>query len=68
MTWLKNIAAEVFGLFVDEAAFAASILVWIALVAAAAAWLPAARGWLGPALFAGLATILAVGAARRRSG
>jgi hypothetical protein len=66
--WLKHIVSEVVGLFVDDAAFAASIVIWIAIVGLAAWALPAARVWLGPTLFAGLAAILAVGVARRRGG
>jgi hypothetical protein len=54
MRWLKSIAREVFGLFVDDGSFAIAILVWAAL---AVVVLP--RGpWTGPALFAGLALIL----------
>jgi hypothetical protein len=58
MAWLRTIAAEMLGLFVDDGPFAAAILVWIAL-----AWLVLPRLGLpetakGPILFAGLASLL----------
>ena len=58
MRWLKSIAREVIGLFVDDGSFAIAILAWLAL---AVVVLP--RDWLatrvaGPVLFAGLAAIL----------
>ena len=62
MGWLRTIATEIWGLFVDDFALAVGSLIWIVLV-----WLGA--GWLGPAagpsLFAGLAVILLASALRR---
>ncbi len=29
MTWLRNIVAELFGLFVDDGSFAIAILIWL---------------------------------------
>ena len=58
MRWLRSIAREVIGLFVDDGSFAIAILAWLAL---AAAVLPRAGLWTrgaGPVLFAGLAAIL----------
>ena len=57
MRWLKSIAREVLGLFVDDGTFAIAILFWVAMVVELARIAPAAY-WTGPALFAGLALIL----------
>ncbi len=32
MHWIRNIAREVFGLFVDDGSFAIAVLAWIAVV------------------------------------
>ncbi len=32
MQWIRNIAREVFGLFVDDGSFAIAVLAWIAIV------------------------------------
>ena len=58
MRWLKTIAREVIGLFVDDGSFAAAILVWLALAVVALPRLATVARWGGPALFAGLAAIL----------
>ena len=58
MRWLKSIAREVFGLFVDDGSFAVAILVWVVLAGCGAAAVAPAARWTGPALFAGLALIL----------
>jgi hypothetical protein len=57
MNWLRTIAQEIFGLFVDDGSFAFAILVWLAAI-----WflsrelkLPVAGGVV---LFLGLAAIL----------
>jgi hypothetical protein len=63
MRWLRSIAREVFGLFVDDGSFAIAILVWAALVVGLAR-IAAAAYWTGPALFAGLALILIESAMR----
>ena len=58
MRWLKSIAREVIGLFVDDGSFAIAILAWLAL---AVVMLPRAglpTRVAGPVLFAGLAAIL----------
>ena len=71
MSWLRTIFREIYGLFVDDAAFAVAIVIWVAV----AVFVFPLLGWLargrGPALFAGLAAILAVSAvryARRKAG
>jgi hypothetical protein len=62
MGWIRTIATEIWGLFVDDIALAIASLIWIVLVWLGARWLgPAA----GPALFAGLAVILLTSALRR---
>lgn len=54
MGWIKSVAREVYGLFVDDVSFAVAIVVWLAIAGVA---LPHTR-WAGPVLFAGLAGIL----------
>jgi hypothetical protein len=58
MRWLKSIAREIYGLFVDDGSFAGGILVWVALAVAAFPRVALEARWAGPALFAGLALIL----------
>jgi hypothetical protein len=64
MSWLRAIWAELLGLFVDDAAFAGAILLWVLVMGGAAA-----LGFAGAAaailLFAGLAVILVVSAVRK---
>ncbi len=62
MQWLKTIAQEIYGLFVDDASFALAILVWLAV-----AWLAlprASAGWQGALLTGGLVVILIESALR----
>jgi hypothetical protein len=68
MGWLRSVAREVYGLFVDDGSFALALLVWI-IAAAVGLPLLGAGNWGGVALFAGLAVVLAesaLRAARRR--
>jgi hypothetical protein len=58
MRWLKSIARELFGLFVDDGSFAIAILIWLALAFLVLPRVARPALWTGPALFAGLATIL----------
>jgi hypothetical protein len=53
MRWLRSIAREILGLFVDDGSFALAIVVMLLPRAVASA------SWAGPVLFAGLAIILA---------
>ncbi len=62
MGWITGIAKEIWGLFVDDLGLAIAALVWVALVWMGARFLGDAAG---PALFAGLATILLTSAFRR---
>ncbi len=64
MRWLKSIAREVFGLFVDDGIFAVAILAWLALAVVVLPRVAPAARWSGPALFAGLALILIESALR----
>ena len=65
MRWLRTVASEALGLFVDDVGYAISILAWLF-----AAWVllprldlpPSAKGAI---LFVGLAAILIESAARR---
>lgn len=65
MTWLKNVAAEFIGLFVDDGSLAVAVLVWLG-----AAWLLLPRlglpnPWPPVILSIGLAGILVESALRR---
>ncbi len=65
MSWIKTVAAELFGLFVDDATFAVTILAWLLAV-----WLVVPRLGVPPTssplvLFGGLAIILVESAVRR---
>lgn len=64
MKWIKTILREIFGLFVDDGAFALAILIWLGLMG----WI-ISRLDLSPAIvalifFAGLALILIESTAR----
>jgi membrane protein implicated in regulation of membrane protease activity len=63
MRWIKPIVRELWGLFVDDGSFAASILLWLAL-ALLLARLTTGAWWVGLLLFAGLAAILSHSALR----
>lgn len=65
MAWIKTIAAELFGLFVDDGAFALAILIWLAVAALALPRLGIGGEGQGIVLFVGLAAILAESATRR---
>ena len=65
MTWLTTILREIFGLFVDDGAFAVTILVWLAVVALVPPRLGLDPSWTAVLLFAGLAVILIESATRR---
>jgi hypothetical protein len=58
MRWLKSIARELLGLFVDDGSFAIAILVWAAFVVVVLAHVAGPASWTGPALFSGLAIVL----------
>jgi hypothetical protein len=68
MRWLKAVVGEIFGLFVDDGAFAIAIIVWLGAVWQVLPWLGVPTAWGGMILFAGLAAILVESAARRSNG
>ena len=55
MKWIKTILREIFGLFVDDAKFALSIILWVLLVRITIPRIHIAPEWGGIILFAGLA-------------
>ena len=65
MTWLRNIVAELFGLFVDDGSFAVAILVWLGLLWLLLPRLPLDDTWRAVILFFGLAAILLESVMRR---
>jgi hypothetical protein len=65
MQWIKAILAEVFGLFVDDGAFAVAILIWLVLAGLMLPYIELPPGAKGPILFAGLAAVFIESAARR---
>jgi len=58
MKWIKNIFREIFGLFVDDGAFALAILIWLSFMRWATSHLALSPAAIGVILFAGLALIL----------
>lgn len=64
MKWLKNILREIFGLFVDDGAFALAILIWLAVTRWVMPHLNVPPVMTGIIFFAGLALILVESAAR----
>jgi Na+-driven multidrug efflux pump len=69
MGWVSAALRELLALFVDDGSLAATALIWLAVCGLALPPLGIAGAWLGLALFAGLAVILAENAwraARRR--
>ena len=67
MNWIKTILREIFGLFVDDGAFALMILAWLGLTVFLLPYLAWAPRWRGPLLFVGLAAILMGSAIRYRN-
>lgn len=58
MGWIRSIASEVYGLFVDDGRFAAAIIVWLVVNVIVLARVGTTARWTGPLLFVGLAVIL----------
>jgi len=61
---VKTIALEIWGLFVDDAAFAVAVVAWIVVAGVAAHYL-ARSAWMPIVFFLGLALLLAGGAIRQ---
>jgi hypothetical protein len=58
MNWLRSIAREILGLFVDDGSFAIAILVWLGVVVFVLKHVVVRTNWLSTVLFGGLAVIL----------
>jgi hypothetical protein len=65
MRWIRTVADEVFGLFVDDNSFALAILTWLLVVWLAVSPLGLGAAWAAAGLFLGLAAILVDSVARR---
>jgi hypothetical protein len=65
MRWIRTVADEIFGLFVDDGSFALAIIAWLLLVWLAVSRLGIGARWAAAGLFLGLAAILVESAARR---
>ena len=64
MRWIKSIAREVLGLFVDDGSFAAAIVIWVALCVVVLPRVAGCARWAGPVIFVGLTLILIESAMR----
>ena len=65
MKWLRSIGAELFGLFVDDGAFAAAIVAWLVLLWWLAPRMAIDATWKALVLVAGLVAILIESVLRR---
>ena len=65
MKWLRTGTREVVGLFVDDGAFAAFIITWLAFSCVALPKMDVPMVWKGVLLTAGLLVILLESATRR---
>jgi hypothetical protein len=68
MRWVKVVARELLAIFVDDFAYAFTILLWLAVVAAGVRFLAPASGAAGLILAVGLALILLESTVRRARG
>ena len=64
MGWLKTIATELWGLFVEDGRYALTIVAWLALAWLALPRLDLGRGWNAIILAIGLLLILLEGTLR----
>lgn len=58
MNWLRTVAREVFGLFIDDSSFALAILFLMGIVWFATSQVAFFNEWGGVVLFSGLGVIL----------
>jgi hypothetical protein len=65
MNWLRNLLAELWGLFVDDGRYALAIVVWLLLAWRALPLLGFGGGWNAPVFAAGLLAILVESVLRR---
>jgi hypothetical protein len=68
MRWVKVVARELLAIFVDDFAYAFTILLWLGIVAAGVRFLAPASGAVGMILAVGLALILLESTVRRARG
>jgi hypothetical protein len=64
MKWIKTILREIYGLFVDDGAFALAILIWLSFIRWTNSHLRLSPATSAIILFAGLALILIESTAR----
>ncbi len=64
MSWMRVALREMFALFVDDAAYSAAIVAWVAATAVGGLLAPRDAGWIAPGFFLGCAAILVTGACR----
>jgi hypothetical protein len=64
MKWIKAVLREIYGLFVDDGAFALAILIWVGLMRWMTSHLRLSPATSAIILFAGLALILTESAVR----
>ena len=64
MKWIKAVLREIYGLFVDDGAFALAILIWLSFMHWTASHLRLSPTTSAIILFAGLALILTESAVR----
>ena len=67
MQWIRTVAVELFGLFVDDGPFAIAIVVWLGVIGLLSLRFLRGVEWSGVTLFAGLGVIL-IWSAMRRAG
>ena len=66
MSWLRSIVSELIALFVDDGLFAATLLIWVAVIGFLLPGLGVMSGlWRSVGLFAGMAGILIESVMRR---
>lgn len=64
MNWVRVAWREMFALFVDDAAYSAAIVAWVAVTGVGGLLVPRDAGWIAPGFFLGCALILVTGACR----
>lgn len=65
MNWIKMIATEVFGLFVDDLSYALVILAWVVIAGLVLPHLGIPTVAEGPVFFLGFLVLLAAGAVHK---
>jgi hypothetical protein len=65
MSWLRSVLTEIWGLFVDDGRFAATIVAWLVICGLLLPLLEVPAELKGPILFAGLGIVLVESTLRR---